>query len=98
MPATLLTYRCPHCQHQTEVDAAQADQAVTCPSCHKPFHPELPTAAPEPALIVPPEVENEPVRSFAPAITSPTAPVLTQAQPAASPQAPPVVVLTQPAQ
>ena len=32
MPAQLLTYRCPFCQHAVEVDSALAEQTVACPN------------------------------------------------------------------
>jgi membrane protein YdbS with pleckstrin-like domain len=74
MPAQLLTYRCPFCQHAIEVDPALAEQTVACPNpeCQKPFHLEVPSAKPTPALIVPrpldghPAAEPEPVRPVEP--------------------------------
>ena len=62
MPAQLLTYRCPHCQHAIEVDPALAEQTVTCsnPECGKPFHLDVPTARPEPLLVVPPDIHQRP--------------------------------------
>jgi membrane protein YdbS with pleckstrin-like domain len=74
MPAQLLTYRCPHCQHAIEVDPALAEQTVTCsnPQCGKPFHLDVPTARPERLLVVPPDIherprEPEPIRPEDPA-------------------------------
>jgi membrane protein YdbS with pleckstrin-like domain len=74
MPAQLLTYRCPHCQHTVELDAALAEHTVACsnPECGKLFQPEVPTAQPLPALVVPPDIRErpgrgpEPVRPAAP--------------------------------
>jgi membrane protein YdbS with pleckstrin-like domain len=59
MPGQLLTYRCPHCHHANEVEASLVDQAVICAACQKPFQAELPSAQPEPAVIVPPEAQTE---------------------------------------
>jgi membrane protein YdbS with pleckstrin-like domain len=62
MPAQLLTYRCPHCQHAIEVDPALAEQTVTCSNaeCGKPFHLDVPTAKPESLLVVPPDIHQRP--------------------------------------
>src|SRR5262249_47726562 len=74
MPAQLLTYRCPHCQHAIEVDPALAEQRVTCsnPKCGRPFPRDVPTAKPERLLVVPPDIherprEPEPIRPEDPA-------------------------------
>lgn len=32
-----LTYECPHCHRQVQVDAALLGQAVNCPECEQPF-------------------------------------------------------------
>jgi len=54
MQAQLLTYKCPHCGRPTDVDAAMADQTITCPNplCHKPFKLEVPAAQPMPSLVI----------------------------------------------
>jgi membrane protein YdbS with pleckstrin-like domain len=88
MPAQLLTYRCPYCQHAIEVDPALAEQTVTCsnPECQKPFHPEVPSAKPTPSLIVPHDLdgrsplEDGPARPVEPA--RPAAPAPPPAAPA----------------
>jgi uncharacterized membrane protein YdbT with pleckstrin-like domain len=85
MPAQLLTYRCPHCQHAIEVDPALAEQTVTCsnPECQKAFRLDVPVAKPAPTLIVPPDLngrsaqEPEPARPLElarPLETAPEAP------------------------
>jgi hypothetical protein len=68
MPAQLLTYRCPFCQHTIEVDPALAEQTVACsnPECQKPFHLEVPTAKPTPSLIVPRELDKRPTPEHEP--------------------------------
>ncbi len=64
MPAQLLTYRCPHCEHAIDVDPALAEKTVTCsnPECNKPFQLEVPVAKPAPVLIVPPDLDGRPPR------------------------------------
>ena len=62
MPAQLLTYRCPFCQHAIGVEPELAEQTVTCtnPECHKPFHLEVPSVQPTPTLIVPHDLDERP--------------------------------------
>jgi len=61
MQAQLLSYKCPHCGHSIDVDAAMAEQTVTCPNplCHKPFKLEVPTATPTPSLVISPGLAHE---------------------------------------
>lgn len=61
MQAQLLTYKCPHCGHPTDVDATMAEQTITCPNplCHKPFKLEVPTAQPMPNLVISPGLAHE---------------------------------------
>jgi hypothetical protein len=61
MQAQLLSYKCPHCGHPTDVDAAMAEQTIACPNplCHKPFKLEVPTAAPTPNLVISPGLAHE---------------------------------------
>jgi DNA-directed RNA polymerase subunit RPC12/RpoP len=69
MQAQLLTYKCPNCGQPIDVDAAQAEQTITCPNplCHKPFKLEEPAAQAIPKLVISPGLAHELPQESAPA-------------------------------